>query len=115
MRNYKNKKITRKRGKGVFFKTRKSRVIVEGEKYIYRGYDEVLKVIKKYKTTLAPGWTVQSVDAAISKYLDEPRNQDEVKRAGLWTQYILHNKAYNKSTGEFEAFLIKLKSMSLLH
>ena len=43
------------------------------------------------------------------------RNQDEVKRAGLWTQYILHNRAYNKSTREFEAFLIKLKSMALLH
>lgn len=95
------------------FKSRKSKVVKSGEKYVYKGYDAVLKVITENKDRLVPGWSISRTDAVISKFLDEPRNQDEVNRAILWTQAIINNKAYSKSTSEFEKFLIQLQHTQL--
>ena len=106
------KKYTRRKGKGVFGKTRRHPVIAVANRYEDDGWKLILEIIKKRELDLDELWTVAQVDALLSKWVDSPRNVDELRRVKKWTDVILDNKSYTSST-KFQKMLHKLKHRSL--
>jgi len=102
----------RRKGKGLFGKTRKHPVIATAERYENDGWKLILEIIKKRELDLNEEWTVEQVDALLSKWVDMPRNVDELIRVRNWTNTILDHKSYTNNT-KFQAMLHKLKHRSL--
>ena len=106
------KKHTRRKGRGLFGKTRKHSVIATAEKYESDGWKLILEIIKQRELDLDEDWTVEQVDALLSKWVDIPRNIDELRRVKNWTNTILDHKSYTTNT-KFKTMLQKLKHRSL--
>ena len=57
----------------------------------------ILEIVNQYNNQgkLIDGWSVIDVDAILSKWVDIPRNQDELNRVIIWSKKILDSKIYN--------------------
>ena len=106
-----------KKGKGIFFKTRKNSIQKEEDSLESSGWTIIRSEIINYhrKNNLAENWTIDSVDAVLSKYVDIPRNIDELRRTKKWAQYLLDRKSYAKSSKRFMKDILKLKNVALLN
>ena len=64
--------------------------------YENKCWENILAIVNEYHTNkkLAPDWSVTSVDALLSKWVDIPRNVDELNRVSIWTRKILDSKSY---------------------
>jgi hypothetical protein len=103
---------TRKKGRGLFGKTRKHSVIAAADKYEKDGWKVMLAVINDRELELDEEWSVKQVDALLSKWVDPPRNIDELRRVKEWTNIILDHKSYT-TTSKFKAMIHKLKHRAL--
>lgn len=115
-------RYTRK-GKGWFNKTKRISNRLndvnynrEGEYYEQAVYTVIKQIINKYTAQgkLAKGYNAENVDAILSKYVDEPRNIDGLRRAKKWTEHLLNNKYYAKPDKVFKKEIFKLKHISLI-
>ena len=106
-----------RKGKGFFFKTRKNSIQKEEDSLESSGWTVVRNEVINYhkKGKLADDWTIDSVDAVLSKYIDIPRNIDELRRAKKWAQYLLDRKSYKKKPNQFMRDILKLKNIALLN
>ena len=88
----------------------------EGEYYERAVYTLINNIINNYANSgkLAKGYSVENVDAILSKYVDEPRNIDGIRRAKKWTEYLLKNKYYAMDNIAFKKEIFKLKHISLI-
>ena len=88
----------------------------EGEHYEQTVYTLINNIVNNYDRTgkLAKGYSVENVDAILSKYVDEPRNIDGFRRAQKWTEHLLNTKYYAKGDKAFKKELFKLKHISLI-
>ena len=120
------KRRNTRKGKGWFHKkrsvSRKSNKLSdinyneEGEYYEHAVYILINNIINHYARSgkLAKGYSVENVDAILSKYVDEPRNIDGLRRAKKWTEYLLNTKYYAKNDKAFKKEIFKLKHISLI-
>lgn len=88
----------------------------EGEHYEHAVYTLINNIINNYAKSgkLAKGYSVETVDYILSKYVDEPRNIDGLIRAKKWTEYLLNTKIYAKNEKAFKKEIFKLKHISLI-
>lgn len=88
----------------------------EGEYYEGAVYTVIKQIVNHYATSdkLAKGYSAEHVDAILSKYVDEPRNIDGIRRAKKWTEHLLDTKYYAKGDKAFKKELFKLKHISLI-
>lgn len=88
----------------------------EGEYYENAGYTLINKIINNYAKLgkLVKGYNVENVDYILSKYVDEPRNIDGLRRLELWAKYLLESKTYAQNNNTFKKELIRLKHISLI-
>lgn len=88
----------------------------EGEYYDQAIYAIIYHTVNNYARSgkLAKGYSAEHVDAILSKYVDEPRNIDGIRRAKKWAEYLLKHKYYAKSNLVFKKELFKLKHISLI-
>lgn len=118
----KHKTQYKRNGKGALKKTKKQnrlsehRYNQEGDQYTTDGYSIVRNEIEQYNKMgkLAKGFTVNQVDAILSKFLDEPRNIDGLRRCQKWTKYLLDSQTYAKTQIEFMREIFNLKHIALL-
>ena len=103
---------SRRKGKGMFGKTRKHSLIISADKYEKDGWKVILSIIKDRELDLDEAWSVKQVDTLLSKWVDAPRNIDELMRVEKWTNLIIDHKSYTTTT-KFKAMLHKLKHMAL--
>jgi hypothetical protein len=103
---------TRRKGKGMFRKTRKLSLKVSSDKYEKDGWNDILSIIKEREEELDDEWSVKQVDTLLSKWVDQPRNIDELRRVEKWTNIILDNKSYTTNT-KFKEMLHSLKHRPL--
>lgn len=115
-----------RKGKGWFHKkksvSRKSSKLSdvnynkEGEHYEQAVYTVIKQIVSHYakQGKLAKGYSVENVDAILSKYVDEPRNIDGLRRAKKWTEHLLNTKYYAKDNKTFKKEIFKLKHISLI-
>ena len=68
----------------------------EKESFERLGWNKILNIVSEYHTQgkLLEGASIIEVDAILSKWVDIPRNQDELQRIEPWTRYILDSKTY---------------------
>ncbi len=106
-----------RKARGFLFKTRKNLIQKEEESLESSGWTIVRNEIINYhkKGKLADDWTIDSVDAVLSKYIDIPRNIDELRRAKKWAQYLLDRKSYKRNSRLFMKDILKLKNIALLN
>ena len=76
----------------------------EGEYYKHTVYTLINKIVTIYDKSgkLAKGYRVKDVDAILSKYVDEPKNIDGLRRAQKWTEHLLNTKCYAKGEKAFK-------------
>ena len=115
-----------RKGKGWFRKrksgTQKSNklsdinYVKEGEYYEQAIYAIIYHTVNNYSNAgkLANGYSAENVNAILSKYVDEPRNIDGIRRAKKWTEHLLDTKYYAKGDKAFKKELFKLKHISLI-
>jgi hypothetical protein len=103
---------TRKKGRGLFGKTRKSSLMVTADKYETDGWKVILSVISDRELELDEKWSVKQVDTLLSKWVDPPRNIDELRRVKEWTNIILDHKSYTTNR-KLEKMIHKLKHIAL--
>jgi len=103
---------SRRKGNGMFGKTRKHSLNVSVDKYENDGWKVILAIIKDRELDLDEAWSVKQVDTLLSKWVDTPRNIDELMRVEKWTNLIIDHKSYTTTT-KFKSMLHKLKHMAL--
>ena len=119
-RRTKKRTRTKKRGRGFFDK--KTPPFSEkaynklGEKYQHDAYTAIKTIVDNYDAAgkLEPGFTASQVDGMLSKFVDEPRNIDELTRVKMWTYHLLDSKSYSQGGDAFMKELFALKHTSLL-
>jgi hypothetical protein len=101
-----------KKGTGFFRKTRKNSLIVSANRYEQDGWNMLSSIITSRELELDENWSVKQVDTLLSKWVDTPRNIDELRRVEHWTNIILDHKSYTTTT-KLRAMLHKLKHRAL--
>ena len=113
---------TRKRkGQGLFGKSKPTPKYSdkawkkEGDQYEHDGYTVVKHMVDTFaqKGKLEKGYSATRVDAMLSKYVDEPRNIDGLRRVEKWAKHLLESKTYAREGDAFMKDILDLQHISL--
>ena len=90
--------------------------VKEGRYYEEAAYAMIYNMVNHFANAgkLAKGFSAENINAILSKYVDEPRNIDGLRRTKKWTEYLLNTKYYAKGEQAFKKELFKLKHISLI-
>ena len=86
-----------------------------GKQFNHKAEALVYKIINKHKHTLRrEGIDPKMVDYQFSKFLEPVTTQDGLNRTKIWTEQLMKNKSYKKTTKQFMKDIMTLKKKSLM-